>query len=129
MSNWIRVTIAVTQENKQYANALARIVGFSVYDEQTFGALNYENEEGVKFCVASTLAKEAFVQDVSSPLVLPAWGGNLADAEYAQSILSVYQEGNPIPFANADYICAVIHDDVQVALDILGLTPVHIPIT
>ena len=125
MSNWIRVTIASPYTFKDQANALAGILGFSKADEQTFSNVLWEDADGIEYVVASTLAKEAFITDAQSPLVLPEWGGDLHNAQIAQSMLSIYEEGADIPFANPDEICVVLFKDGAEAIRILGLKPVN----
>ncbi|GHE69818.1 hypothetical protein GCM10019059_31900 [Camelimonas fluminis] len=125
MSDWIRVTIACPEAMIADANQLASVLGFSAADANTFGEPVWQDAEGNRYAVASTLAKPAFVTDAMSPLLEPPWGADMEAAARAQEWLAVFDPAtDSAPFANPVHLAAVLYADAPEALAILGVTPV-----
>lgn len=122
----IRVTIAVPEAHIEAANHLARCIGYTEADGLTYGEAVWQDSDGSRYAVASTLASPAFVQTAASPLVEPPWGADMAAAAAAQAIVAVFgvadDEGSPA--AQPDRITAIVLDDPQVAIAMLGLVRV-----
>lgn len=119
---FIRVSIAVPEELISDANQLARVVGYSELDGETFGSPNAEDADGNLYAFASGLVKPRFVTDVMNELVEPEWGADMEAAQRAQSLLQVSstESGEPFP-ADPERITAVIGWEAPDALEILGL--------
>lgn len=120
----IRVNIAVPESMIASANELARCIGYSEADGLTFGAPNYQDDDGELYSFASGSVEPAFVQDAVSPLVEPEWGADMASAMAAQATVQIWTEEAPF-IAAAGSIVAYIGEDVQSALAALGLVPIE----
>lgn len=122
----IRVTIAVPEAHIEAANELARCIGYTEADGLTYGEAGWQDSEGNRYAVASTLASPAFVQTAASPLIEPPWGADMAAAAQAQALVAVFgvAEGEGSPAAQPDRITAIVNDDPQVAIAMLGLVRV-----
>jgi hypothetical protein len=70
------------------ANELARCVGLSEHDSQTFVTLNYKDFNDNKYCVVSGLVGDSFLEQASLPLTPPPWGCDIDKATSAQNSLS-----------------------------------------
>lgn len=116
MTQWIRVTIAAPEDKLSDANELACVIGFSEHDRLTFGDPVYQDSEGNRYAVASTLAKASFTEDAMSELQEPEWGADMVAATRAQAIVTVQEPATP------DTIAAYIGDDAMVALAELGIS-------
>lgn len=114
----IRLTFACPEQFIPDANQLARVVGYSEADERTYGEPQYQDAEGNLYSVASGLVAEHFASVATSPLQEPDWGADMEAAGRAQLLAALGQPASP------DHIAAVIGDDVQAALEFLGLVMV-----
>ncbi|WP_447045340.1 hypothetical protein [Vreelandella sp. H-I2] len=117
------ITIAVPAAHIADANQLALVLGETAADDQTFGALNYQDEAGNRYSVCSTVAKPIFTENAGKPLVAPEFApaADLAAATRAQALLSI----NDQPAAH-DRIAARVgtrHETAQQHIAALGLTP------
>ncbi len=112
----MRVTIACPEALIGDANELARCIGLGPQDDQTYGAPIWRDAAGHSYAVASAVVSPAFVVTASSPLVPPPWGCDLAAAARAQAVISIGAAAAP------GILAAVIGDDVQAALAVLGVT-------
>lgn len=99
----MRNTYAVPEHLTPQANQLARALGQSSADENTFGPVKYRIQN-VPYSVASGQI------DLSKPLTEPEWGADMALAAQAQGEI-----GGEILVSDLD--------DPQGALDELGLVP------
>ena len=133
MTDMINVTIAVPEALISDAKQLARCIGYSADDEDTFREPSWRDSGGGLYAVASGLVKPAFAEDAISPLVKPEWGADMEAAARAQATLRVSDMRHPenpeaplpaVPPADADHICAVIGPEGLTALALLGLAPV-----
>ena len=122
MSDWIRVTIACPEAMIADANQLASVLGFSEADANTFGEPVWQDADGNRYAVASTLVKPAFVTDAMSPLVEPEWGADLAAANRAQALLVVALPGDEVQPVDPEHISAVVGMDGLAAVAMLGLS-------
>jgi hypothetical protein len=113
----IRVTIACPVSLTSDANQLARCIGLGPDDDQTYTvAPIYADGADNRYAVASAQVGDGFVAAASSPLSEPSWGCDLAAASRAQALIRIMQPADP------SIIAAVIGDDVQAALAVLGVT-------
>ncbi|SEB80086.1 hypothetical protein [Rhodobacter sp. 24-YEA-8] len=124
----IRITIACPVAHLADAAQFSRATGYGPEDEHTFTiAPEYQDMAGNRYRVASGLVAGVYLTNAVSPLIAPAWGADVAAADRAQALIAVWQppedpEALPEPFAAPDRIAAVIGDDPQAALAVLGLT-------
>ncbi len=118
----IRVTIAAPLALIASANQLARCIGYSEADGETFGPPSHQDADGATYAVASGLVQPAFVGDAVSPLSEPAWGADMEAAGIAQAAIALWQEEAPV-VATPETIAAIVGDDVAGALAALGLVP------
>lgn len=119
----IRVTIAVPEDFIAEANELASCIGWDEADNQTFGSVNYKDEEGNLYAVASGLVEEDFLSDALSPLVEPPWGADLDKAEMAQALVQLGNEEFPAT-AGVDRIAALALMEADQATSLMGLTKI-----
>ncbi|WP_112312323.1 hypothetical protein [Pseudogemmobacter bohemicus] len=119
MPDQIRITIACPAALIQDANQLARVIGYSEADDQTYGAAIWQDAAGNRYAVASGLVSPVFPEAAVSPLTAPEWGADMAAAARAQALIRI---GGP---AAPGQIAAVIGDDVPAALAELGLTRIE----
>ena len=119
----IRVTIAVPEAHIEAANQLARCICYTEADGLTYGGAVWQDSEGNRYALASTLAEPSFVQTAASPLVEPPWGADMDAAAQAQAIVAVFgvAEDEGSPAAQPGRITAVVLDDPQAAIAMLGL--------
>ncbi|MCL4068992.1 hypothetical protein M3484_20760 [Pseudomonas sp. GX19020] len=123
----IRITIACPVAHLADAGQFSRATGYGPEDEQTFTiAPEYQDTAGNRYRVASGLVAGVYLTNAVSPLTEPAWGADMAAADRAQALIAVWQppedpEAIPEPFAAPDRIAAVIGDDPQAALVVLGV--------
>lgn len=127
----IRITLACPEPLIGDANQLARCLGSSAADAQTYGAPRYRDATGARYAVASGLVSSAFLADARAPLTPPPWGADMQAAARAQACIALWQppedpaddpEAPPEPWARPDRLAALVSDDPQAALAILGLT-------
>ena len=81
--------------------------------------------------VVSGLVARVCLTHAVSQLIAPAWGADMAAADRAQALIAVWQppedpEHIPEPFAALARTAAVIGDDPQAALAVLGLTDANL---
>lgn len=120
----IRITIACPEAYISKANELAKCVGYSEADGNTFTTTTHKDASNNFYAVASGLVKPVFLTNAFQPLQEPEWEVDLEDAEEAQTIL---RHGDPEDaescVADPDHIVAVVHDDPATALSLLQLIP------
>ena len=122
----IRITIACPEVHIEAANQLARCIGYTEADGLTYGEAIWQDSEGNRYAVASTLASPAFLTTAIAPLADQPWGADMAAAAKAQALVAVFgvadDEGSPA--AQPDRITAIVMDDPQAAIAMLGLVRV-----
>lgn len=118
----MRITIAVPLAFVAVANELARCVGYSEADGQTFAGETHRSAAGDGFSVASGVVAPKFITDAVAPLSAPPWGADLDLAGEAQALVRVWADEAPVSAA-PDIIAAFVGEDVELALDALGLVP------
>ena len=111
----IRITFACPAAHIADANQLARAIGLSADDDQTYGEPRFQDAEGNLYSVASGLVEPSFIDTATSPLVEPEWGADMAAAQRAQALAALGEPAAP------DHIAAVVGDDISAALGFLGL--------
>jgi hypothetical protein len=112
----MRITIAVHAPDRDDANAWARCLGEGPDDGPAFGEAIWPDAAGNLFAVASGTFSEAFPDRAAAPLVEPTWGADMVAATRAQALLDIGAAAAP------GVIAAVIEEDPQTALAMLGLT-------
>lgn len=115
----MRVTIACPESLVKGANQLASCLGLGPEDAQTYGEACWQDAECNRYAVASAVVGDSFASAAASKLTRPEWGANMAAAGRAQALIRLGEPASP------DIIAAVIGDDVQNALSILGVTRVQ----
>lgn len=120
----IRITIACPAALIGDANQLALCLGLGPDDAMTYGAPVWQDAGGALYAVASAIVSEGFIAAAASPLVAPPWGADLAAAARAQAAIAIWQDEDATPFAAQNRLAAVIVDDPQAALAVLGVAPV-----
>jgi len=125
MSDHVIVTIAVPAAHIADANELARCLGYSAADGESFGTAAWQDGEGHLYAVASGPVRPTFVSASASPLAAPAWGADMAAAARAQALVAIHEpEAGEPPCAAPDRIAAVAGLAASAALAVLGLSPV-----
>ena len=118
-------------------------IGETIDDDKSFGAANYEDGDGNRYAVASTVATLGFPTVAGMPLADVVSGRrwlhdeagtllvDLAKAQAAQAALVVWspstdENGSQVLGARASpsALTAVIHNDPSQALEWLGLTKI-----
>lgn len=113
----IRITFACPAAHITDANQLARVIGLSPDDDQTYGEPRFQDGGGNLYAVASGLVEPSFISTATSPLAEPEWGADMEAAQRAQALAALGEPAAP------DHIAAVVGDDVAEALAFLGLSP------
>jgi len=124
----LRVTIACPAALLNDANALALVLGETAADVVTFRSASWEDADGNRYAVASTLARESFVHRAQTALEAPdhAPDADLAAAGRAQAALVIATDESPAQ-ASPGALVARMGASTDRALDhvaALGLTRV-----
>lgn len=114
----IRITFACPEAHIADANQLARCVGYGPDDDKTYGGAQYQDADGNRYDVASGLVVPHFVEATMSPLNEPEWGADMEAAQRAQALAALGEPASP------EHIAAIVGDDVNEALNFLGLMPI-----
>lgn len=91
-----RMTLAVPELLMSQANQLALIAGESPDDVNTFTQANYQDGEGNKYAVCSTVIKPIVLSLLNTPLAdspLQAEGADLTQAQQAIDKVVMYEQG------------------------------------
>jgi hypothetical protein len=126
-----RATIAAPESMMAGANQLALCLGQSAADDQTFRVANYQDAQGKKYAVASTVAKPNFVTGAQTQILAPEFAPDvdLVAASLMQSRLSIGSLESPVA-ANPAGMAAIVGNRFESAQDhlaALGLEPVEDP--
>lgn len=126
-----RATIAAPESMIASANQLALCLGQSTADDRTFQVANYQDAQGNKYAVASTVAKPSFVTGAQAEILAPEFAPDvdLVAASLMQSRLSIGSLGSPVA-ANPAGMAAIVGNRLESAQDhlaALGLEPVEEP--
>jgi hypothetical protein len=122
-----RITAAAPEALIYESNQLAMCLAFSVADGLTYTGLNWQDADGNLYAAASWEASDAWVENVSQPLVRPAWDVDEVidmDAAAAAQVALVFST-EPV-LAVPDKLTALSGPDAVAALGLMGLTPVEI---
>lgn len=117
-----RMTLAVPESLMPQANQLALIAGESLDDVNTFTQANYQDGEGNKYAVCSTVIKPIVLGLLSTPLAdspLQVEGADLTQAQQAMDKVIMYEHGVT---ATPDSIYIATDYDPLEFFDSLGLT-------
>ena len=115
----IRVTIACPEALISDANQLALCLGLGPDDVRTYGAAEWQDAAGNRYAVASALVGASFTSAAASPLQVPPWGADMAAAARAQALVRLSVPADP------GHIAAILEDEAQAAIAVLGLTRVE----
>lgn len=121
-----RMSLVVPQAHMTQANQLALIAGESLDDVNTFTQASYQDGEGNKYAVCSTVIKPIVLSLLSTPLAdspLQADGADVTQAQAAMDKVVMYAEGVT---ATPDSIYIAIDYDPLVFFDSLGLTSINV---
>lgn len=118
-----RITIACPVAHRDVCNALAGVLGYSEADAQTFtNAPIRQDVQGNQYCVVSGLVEPVFLVNAFGELVEPEWGADMQAAQQAQAMLRRGDPDEPETcLADPEHIVAVVHDDPDVAMALLGV--------
>src|SRR5690554_343673 len=134
-----RVSIAVPEAHIADANQLARCLGESASDDQTFTANNWQDADGNLYAVCSTVAKPIFAEMAGQPLQAPdhapdhAPDADLEAATRAQALLVIEDRTSDEPVtvkASPDHIAVILDNrlaSAQEHIESMGLFPVPQP--
>lgn len=120
-----RMTLAVPEQLMSQANQLALIAGESLDDVNTFTQANYQDGEGNKYAVCSTVIKPIVLSLLGTPLAdspLQVEGADLTQAQQALDKVVMYKQGDKASTANI--MCAIDFEPLQAFAD-MGLTIVE----
>ena len=130
-----RITIACPEGMILDARELAAVLGYGPADADTYREANWQDADGNRYAVASSLIFGQFVGKATTALERPEWDVepyqvNMAGANRAQSQLlfvpDPYAE-DAITAARPDKIVALLLDDPQAAIVLLGVSPIPVP--
>ena len=111
------------------ANQLAMVLGYGPADAATYGALNWQDDDGNLYAVASLPVSDAFTTTAQSGLQRPTWDTdnhvNMTGANRAQAALVFSMK--PVT-AMPDKLTACAGDDALATLAAMGLTQVEVAI-
>ena len=120
-----RMTLVVPEQLMPQANQLALIAGESLADVNTFTQANYQDKDGHKYAVCSTVIKPIVLSLLDTPLVdspLQVEGADLAQAQAAMDNVIMYEQGVT---ATPDSIYIAIDYDPLGFFSSLGLTAIE----
>lgn len=120
-----RMTLAVPEQHMAIANQLALIAGESLDDVNTFTQANYQDTEGNKYAVCSTVIKPIVLSLLSTPVAdspLKAEGADLTQAQQAMDKVVMYEQGVT---ATPDSIYIAVDYDPLGFFEKLGLSIVE----
>lgn len=116
-----RVTIACPEAMQYGGNHLALIMGNQPGDVRTFDHLSYEDANGNRYAICSTVATATFLtRSFSGDLTPPAYAPD-ADVPAAAEVLATMTDTGP---ARPDALVIRIDVPALEALADMGLTPV-----
>ena len=123
----MRLTIACPDALRDDANQLAMVLGYGPADAATYGALNWQDDDGNLYAVASLPVSDAFTTTAQSGLQRPTWDTdnhvNMAAANRAHAALVFSLE--PV-LALPDQLTACAGNSGLATLDAMGLTQVEV---
>lgn len=131
----MRITIACPEALIPDGQNLAMVLGYGPADADTYREASWQDAEGNRYAVASTLVFGSFVGKATTALERPEWDVepyqvNMAAASRAQAQLvfvpDPYTEG-AVTAARPDKIVALLLDDPQAAIALLGVNPIPVP--
>lgn len=120
-----RMTVVVAEAYMSQANQLALIAGESPDDVHTFTQANYQDSEGNKYAVCSTVIKPIVLSLLSTPLadsVLQAEGADLSLAQAAMDKVVMYADGVT---ATPEHIYIAIDIEPHEFFELVGLSAVE----
>lgn len=124
-----RVTLACPESLIPAANQLALIVGESAGDDQTFSTPSYQDSQGNKYAVASTVVVAGFLAIPSMGLPENPSYAEEADREAAQEALDALTLWEPVEAGEDTQtlrgLMMCIDVDPQQAIAGWGLTPIQ----
>jgi len=120
-----RITAAAPEALVSDSNNLAMCLAFSVADGLTYTGLNWQDADGNLYAAASWEASDAWVENVSQPLVRPAWDvDEVIDMDAANRAQAALVFSTDPVLAIPAALTALSGPDAVAALGLMGLTPV-----
>lgn len=121
-----RMTLVVPEQLMPQANQLALIAGESADDVNTFTQANYQDGEGNKYAVCSTVIKPIVLSLLDTPLAdspLQAEGADLVSAQQAMDKVVMYSDGDKA--STTKIMCAIDFEPLTAFAD-MGLTIIEV---
>ena len=121
----MRLTIACPDALRDDANDLAMVLGYGPDDALTYDELNWQDDDGNLYAVASLPVSDTFVSTAQSTLSRPAWDfDNIIDMDAAWWAQAVLVFSLTPVMALPDKLTACAGDDALAVLATMGLTQV-----
>lgn len=126
-----RLTLAVPEQLIPQANQLALIVGESAADVGTFTTAGWQDAQGNKYAVCSTVAKPvvaSLLGGTLNPDHIPAHaeGADLEQAQVALDAIVLFTPGDEPTQVTPNQITLAIDHDPLPALAAMGLTRIEL---
>lgn len=121
-----RMTLVVPELMIPQANQLALIVGESADDVNTFIQTSYQDKEGNKYAVCSTVIKPIVLSLLDTPLAdspLKAEEADLVLAQQALDKVVMYKQGDKV--STTSIMCAIDFEPLT-AFEDMGLTIIEV---
>lgn len=131
----MRITIACPEALIPDGQNLAMVLGYGPADANTYREANWQDADGNRYAVASSLIFGKFIDNATTELQHPAWDVepfviDMEAARRAQAklvfVADPLAEG-AITAARPDKIVALLLDDPQAAIGLLGVSPIPVP--
>ena len=127
----MRLTVACPETMIPDARHLAMVLGYGPADVDTYREPGWQDAQGNRYAVASTLVWGAFIEIATGPLTRPEWDADeivdmdaAARAQAAVVLADPSQEGVEW-LASPDRILTYPGDDALAALTAMGITPTN----
>jgi hypothetical protein len=128
----MRITIACPDALRDDVNNLAMVLGYGPSDAETYGELNWQDEDGNLYACASLIVSDAFTTAAQSGLQRPSWDTdshvNIIDMDAARRAQAALVFSLTPVAAMPDKLTACAGDDALVVLAAMGLTQVEVDV-
>ena len=122
----VRVTVACPEAHRDDANDLAMVLATGPADGRTYAAAQWKDALGNLYSCVSFPVRPEWLTAAQSTLVRPSWDVhpyvvNMAGAERAQALLSVWQGVGEVVQAAPTAMATVVGMDALDAIAAMGL--------
>ena len=125
----MRLTIACPDALRDDANDLAMVLGYGPDDALTYDELNWQDDDGNLYAVASLPVSDTFVSTAQSTLSRPTWDvDNIIDMDAARRAQAALVFSLDPVAAMPDKLTACAGDDALATLATMGLTQVEVDV-